>query len=40
VRSVAASTVLRPGPRIGQGLIAIARALHGDAILPATTGAP
>lgn len=40
VRSVNASTVLRPGPRIGQGLVAMARALHGDAILPATTGSP
>lgn len=40
VRQVAASTVLRPGPRIGQGLIAMARALHGDAILPPPTGAP
>ncbi len=35
VRQVNASTVLRPGPRIGQGLIALARALHGDAILGA-----
>ncbi len=32
VRQVNASTVLRPGPRIGQGLIAMARALHGEAI--------
>jgi len=40
VRQVNAATVLRPGPRIGQGLIALARALHGDAILPATPGAP
>jgi iron complex transport system substrate-binding protein len=40
VREVNASTVLRPGPRIGQGLVAMARALHGDAILPATPGAP
>ena len=34
VRQVNASTVLRPGPRIGQGLIALARALHGEAIVP------
>jgi iron complex transport system substrate-binding protein len=40
VREVDASTVLRPGPRIGQGLVAMARALHGDAILPARTGSP
>jgi iron complex transport system substrate-binding protein len=40
VREVNASTVLRPGPRIGQGLVAMARALHGDALLPATTGSP
>ena len=40
VRQVNASTVLRPGPRIGQGLVSLARALHGDAILPATPGAP
>jgi len=32
VRALAASVVLRPGPRIGQGLIAVARALHGDGI--------
>jgi len=32
VRALAASVVLRPGPRIGQGLAAVARALHGDAI--------
>lgn len=32
VRQVDASTVLRPGPRIGQGLVALARALHGEAI--------
>ncbi len=29
VRALSASTVLRPGPRIGQGLVAVARALHG-----------
>ena len=40
VVQVNASTVLRPGPRIGQGLVAMTRALHGDAILPATRGAP
>ena len=34
VRPVSASTALRPGPRIGAGLIAVARALHGDAVLP------
>jgi len=32
VRALAANVVLRPGPRIGQGLVAVARALHGDAI--------
>ncbi len=30
VRPLAASVVLRPGPRIGQGLAAVARALHGE----------
>ena len=40
VREFVASTMLRPGPRIGQGLVAMARALHGDAILPATPGSP
>lgn len=34
VRPVSASTALRPGPRIGDGLIAVARALHGDAAIP------
>lgn len=34
VRLLSASTVLRPGPRIGEGLVALARALHGDAVLP------
>jgi iron complex transport system substrate-binding protein len=34
VRPLAASIVLRPGPRIGQGLVAVARALHGDDVLP------
>jgi iron complex transport system substrate-binding protein len=32
VRPLAASVVLRPGPRVGQGLAAVARALHGDAV--------
>ena len=36
VRQVDASTALRPGPRIGQGLIAMARALHGEAIFSDT----
>lgn len=40
VRAIDTATSLRPGPRIGQGLVAIARALHGDAILPVTKGAP
>jgi iron complex transport system substrate-binding protein len=34
VRPLSASAVLRPGPRIGEGLIALARALHGDAAVP------
>jgi len=33
VRALSISTALRPGPRIGQGLIALARALHGDIAL-------
>jgi iron complex transport system substrate-binding protein len=37
VRPISASTALRPGPRIGAGLIAVARALHGDSV---TTGLP
>jgi iron complex transport system substrate-binding protein len=32
VRALSANTVLRPGPRIGDGLLAVARALHGDAV--------
>lgn len=32
VRSLATSTALRPGPRIGDGLASIARAIHGDAL--------
>ncbi len=41
VRALSASVVLRPGPRIGEGLIAVARALHGDDVLPpAVDGAP
>jgi iron complex transport system substrate-binding protein len=35
VRPVVANVALRPGPRIGEGLEAVARALHGDAILSA-----
>ncbi len=34
VRPVSASTALRPGPRIGEGLIAVARALHGEGAVP------
>jgi iron complex transport system substrate-binding protein len=34
VRPLSASVVLRPGPRVGLGLRAVARALHGDGILP------
>lgn len=34
VRPLSMSTALRPGPRIGEGLIALARALHGDAVVP------
>lgn len=30
VKLVSTGSVLRPGPRIGEGLVAIARALHGD----------
>ena len=33
-RPLSVSTVLRPGPRIGEGLIALARALHGREVLP------
>jgi iron complex transport system substrate-binding protein len=33
VRALATSTALRPGPRIGDGLASIARAIHGDAAL-------
>ncbi|WP_437482846.1 helical backbone metal receptor [Sorangium sp. So ce1014] len=32
VRPLRADVVLRPGPRIGDGLAAVARALHGDAL--------
>ena len=32
VRALATSTALRPGPRIGDGLASIARAIHGDAL--------
>jgi iron complex transport system substrate-binding protein len=34
VRPLSVVTVLRPGPRIGEGLIALARALHGAEVLP------
>ena len=37
VRPLSAGSVLRPGPRIGEGLRAVARALHGDAIFPRAT---
>lgn len=30
VRSLSVATALRPGPRIGEGLVAMARAIHGD----------
>lgn len=47
VRSLRIDAALRPGPRIGEGLAAVARALHGDALalpdmLPAgtTTASP
>ncbi|APR84015.1 Vitamin B12 ABC transporter, B12-binding component BtuF [Minicystis rosea] len=39
-RSIMASTSLRPGPRIGDGLVAVARALHGDALALAPVKAP
>jgi iron complex transport system substrate-binding protein len=32
VRLVSGAAVLRPGPRIGEGLVAVARALHGDPV--------
>lgn len=35
VRAVSASIALRPGPRIGEGLIAVARALHGESVIGA-----
>lgn len=34
VRSIDGATALRPGPRIGEGLAVVARALHGGAIVP------
>lgn len=34
VRSLSVSTLLRPGPRIGEGLTALARALHGVEVIP------
>jgi iron complex transport system substrate-binding protein len=41
VHPVPAGATLRPGPRIGEGLVAVARALHGDALLlPAPAQAP
>lgn len=40
-RALRIDIVLRPGPRIGDGLVAVARALHGDAIaLPDASAAP
>ena len=35
VRAVSASIALRPGPRIGEGLMAVARALHGESVIGA-----
>ncbi|WP_437675195.1 ABC transporter substrate-binding protein [Sorangium sp. So ce131] len=32
LRPLRTDVVLRPGPRIGEGLVAVARALHGDAL--------
>jgi iron complex transport system substrate-binding protein len=40
VRALAASVVLRPGPRIGRGLEAVARALHGEALPTPPESAP
>jgi iron complex transport system substrate-binding protein len=41
VRPLSTEIVLRPGPRIGDGLVAVARALHGDALaLSETAAAP
>lgn len=34
VRVIAVPTVLRPGPRIGEGLVTLARALHGQEAVP------
>ena len=34
VQQLSGSVVLRPGPRIGDGLVAVARALHGDPPAP------
>jgi iron complex transport system substrate-binding protein len=34
VRAVSDAVVLRPGPRIGEGLAILARALHGAAVVP------
>ncbi|HSN96758.1 MAG TPA: ABC transporter substrate-binding protein, partial [Candidatus Nanopelagicales bacterium] len=33
VRPLASAAALRPGPRIGDGLAALARAIHGDALM-------
>lgn len=40
VRPLAAAAALRPGPRIGDGLAAIARAIHGGSLSIADGGAP
>ncbi|WP_437733387.1 ABC transporter substrate-binding protein [Sorangium sp. So ce1335] len=39
VRPLRTDVVLRPGPRIGDGLAAVARALHGDALALSDTAA-
>jgi iron complex transport system substrate-binding protein len=41
VRALSGSEALRPGPRVAEGVVAIARALHGDALdLPAAAASP
>jgi iron complex transport system substrate-binding protein len=40
IRSFQSSAVLRPGPRIGEGLYAVARALHGEALIIREAQAP
>lgn len=37
VRMVSGAAALRPGPRIGEGLVAVARALHGEPSTPVKT---